>query len=182
MMDYGTGQHRRIISVNQSFESLGHTFSNALLFFHAFTGCESTSSFYGKPKTFWFKQLQSYPRRYDVTLTFKKLSWTPKKEDVDTSLAEIEKFVCYCYGRGDLQTVDMARYQIFTSKASGNLQELPPTKNSSKLHIMRSAFQGGWIWGNTIRQTICPPVSEWGWFYASDSMPSAHLCDNCRNL
>ena len=29
---------------------------------------------------------------------------------------------------------------------------------------MRSAYQSGWIWGNSVSEKACPPVAEWGWF------------------
>ena len=61
-----TGDHCRMISLNRSFESLGYSFTKALLFFHAFTSCDSTSLFLGKTKTFWFNRLQSYPRNEEV--------------------------------------------------------------------------------------------------------------------
>ena len=54
LIDFGTGDHRRIISLNRSLDSLGYSLTKALLFFHAFTGCDSTSSFFGKTKTFCF--------------------------------------------------------------------------------------------------------------------------------
>ena len=46
LIDFGTGDHRRMISLNRSFDSLGCSFTKALLLFHAFTGCDSTSSFF----------------------------------------------------------------------------------------------------------------------------------------
>ena len=45
LIDFGTGDHRIMISFNRSFESLGYSFTKALLpCFH------STSSFFGKTK------------------------------------------------------------------------------------------------------------------------------------
>ena len=59
-IDFGQGVHRRPISLQQSLKSIGNPISNALLFFHAFTGCDSSASFFGKTKSHWFKQLKSY--------------------------------------------------------------------------------------------------------------------------
>ena len=93
LIDFGTGDHRRMISLNRSFDSLGCSFTKALLLFHAFTGCDSTSSFFGKTKTFWFNQLQSYPRKEEVTEAFENLSWTPLQSAAQDNMAEIELFV-----------------------------------------------------------------------------------------
>ena len=166
-IDFGKGDHRRLISLNQSFESLGHSLSKALLFFHAFTGCDSTSSFFGRTKSYWFRQLQSYPRQNEVTKAFEQLSWNPQREVIVNNMAEIEQFVNHCYGQAQIQSVNEARFQMFTSSVSGNLRELPPSRNSLELHIMRSAYQSGWIWGNTLSQAVCPPVTEWGWLCAN---------------
>ena len=76
LINFRTGDHCRMISLNRSFESLGYSFTKALLFFHAFTGCDSTFLFFGKTITFWFNQLQSYPRNEEVTKAFGSLSCT----------------------------------------------------------------------------------------------------------
>ena len=47
-IDFGKGKNRRLISINKSFQSLGHSFSRALLFLHVFTVCDSTFSFFGR--------------------------------------------------------------------------------------------------------------------------------------
>ena len=45
VVDFGTGEHRRSLSINHSFDKLGESVCSGLPFFHAFTGCDSTSSF-----------------------------------------------------------------------------------------------------------------------------------------
>ena len=52
---------------------------------------------------------------------------------------------------------------MFISKSSDNLRDLPPAKDSLILHVMRSAYRGGWIWGNTSAEITLPSVEEWGW-------------------
>ena len=47
---------------------------------------------------------------------------------VKNSIAEVEKFVCHCYGLPLINSVNESRFQIFSSSVSGNLRELPPTK------------------------------------------------------
>ena len=125
LIDFGIGDHRRMISLNRSFESLGYSFTKALLFFYAFTYCDSTSSFFGKTKSFWFNQLHSYPRTEEVTKAFGSLSCTPLLAAVQDNMAEIELFVNHCYGQTDVLSVNGARFQIVTSSVSGNLSYLP---------------------------------------------------------
>ena len=52
--DFGTGDHRRLISINDSYDELGDSIYLGLLFFHCFTGCDSTCSFFRKIKRLWF--------------------------------------------------------------------------------------------------------------------------------
>ena len=70
----------------------------------------------------------------------------------------------HCYGQTDISSVNKARFQIFNSSVSGNLRELPPSRSSLTFHVMRSPYQSGWIWGNSVSEKACPPVAEWGWF------------------
>ena len=48
--DTGTGNKRRLISIKAIVEKIGVQFSKALLGFHAFTGCDTTSAFMRKGK------------------------------------------------------------------------------------------------------------------------------------
>ena len=64
-------------------------------------------------KTFWFNQLQSYPRNEEVTKAFGSLSFTPLLAAVQDNMAEIELFVNYCYGQTDVLSVNEARFQIY---------------------------------------------------------------------
>ena len=53
---------------------------------------------------------------------------------------------------------------MYSASTSFDLRELPPSKNALELHIiLRSAFQAGWIWGNTLSQRPTPTKLDWGW-------------------
>lgn len=45
-LQFGTGNHRRFISVNKLYEILGASICGGLPAFHAFTGCDFNPSFY----------------------------------------------------------------------------------------------------------------------------------------
>ena len=86
-IDFGTGQYRRLISINKSFQHLGQSTCLSLPFFHAFTGCDSTSSFYMKSKTHWFHHWQSHPMKSTILAAFQQLGWLPATHTVDSNLA-----------------------------------------------------------------------------------------------
>ena len=51
----GRGDQQRDISISQCYEAVGPRRANALLGFHAITGCDQTGRFNGKTKGFWWK-------------------------------------------------------------------------------------------------------------------------------
>ena len=50
IMRVGRGDHKRDINIGKSFEALGDAKSQALVGFHAFTGCDQTGKFYDHAK------------------------------------------------------------------------------------------------------------------------------------
>ena len=146
-VDFGTGDHRRLIFINVSFETLGESLCLALLFYHCSTGCDSTCSFYRKTKKFWFELWMKHPSQGDVTSAFQQLSWLPSETIVRANLGIIEKFVMSAFS-SDVHagnTINETRYSIFLSSTSNNLREIPPCKDALEHHVLRSAYQAGWI-------------------------------------
>ena len=45
VIEYGMGKNHKKISIKNLAKSLGQTRAQALVFFHAFTGCDTTSAF-----------------------------------------------------------------------------------------------------------------------------------------
>ena len=161
-VDFGTGGHRRTISINSSFIALGESTCLALSFFHAFTGCDSTCSFYRKTKKIWFEIWMKCPMWNKLTTAFQQLSWLPSSEVVKANLCVIEQFVTHVFLKKDME-LDDARYTIFSSSTSDNFREMPPSSDALEQHILRSAFQAGWVWGNTLSQLPTPYKHLWGW-------------------
>ena len=60
MVDFGSGDSRRTISINRSFSELGDAVCLGLPFFHILTGCDSTSAFYKKTKKVFFESWMDY--------------------------------------------------------------------------------------------------------------------------
>ena len=78
--DFGTGDHRRLPSINDSYDELGDFICLGLLFFHCFTGCDSTCSFFRKTKRFWFDLWMKQQVQDNVTSVFQHLSWLPSED------------------------------------------------------------------------------------------------------
>ena len=149
--DTGFGNKRRLISINNILDKLGKEFSKCLVGFHAFTGCDTTSSFIRKGKVRPFKLLQSTSSFWHA---FQNLG---DSQIVTNSLiASLQSFVCAMYGKKTLNHVDevrhdlaMLRFKASTGVVSGfegtDLCFLPPCLASLILHIKRSNYQC-YIW------------------------------------
>ena len=118
---------------------------------HAFSGCDTVSSFCGIGKKTVFDVWRSLPSL--VTL-FGCLSETPEAI-TDDCMGEIERFVVLLYSRtSQLLTVNAARKQLF-SYGNRKLENLPPTRAAMYQHAKRASFQAGYIWGQAL---IANPV------------------------
>ena len=88
----------RYINLNQLHESLGETLCNSLPAYHAFTGCDYTSSFCRKGKVKPFKMLQ---QDTDAQRAFFQLG--TEMNISENTIAAIQKYTCFMYGMNKLK-------------------------------------------------------------------------------
>lgn len=162
-LDYGMGQYRRLIFINDSLKNLGKKTCLGLLFFHAFSGCDSTSYTFEKSKVFLLTLWLTSPYKDDLDEAFQKLSCCPSLNDVQTSMNIIQRYVCKAfYPSEDLSLTD-TRIALFKCSTADDLRKIPPSHDSLLQHVLRSAYTAGWVWGNTLTQQKPPPKELWGW-------------------
>jgi len=150
--------------------------------FHAFTGCDTVSSFGGRGKKTAWKVWEVFP---EVTEAFEHLLLMEEIGDSVTSV--LERFVVLLYDRtSDLMGVNEARKSLFTQK-SRNLENLLPTQDSLVQHIKRASYQA-----NCWNEALClnpnlPSPMDWGWQKSSagwqplwTNLPEAS--DSCHEL
>ena len=117
----------------------GPQLCDALPGLHAFTGCDSVSSFSGKGKKASLKQCR---KNEAACQTMTILGRSFNTDDVLFSLCE--KFVCHMYGYPEVYRVDNCRYQMFASKQTQS-HCLPPCQDALKQHTMRANYQAA-VW------------------------------------
>lgn len=163
---FGTGKSYHYIPAHLIAEKIGPEKALALQFFHAFTGCDTTSAFAGKGKKTAWDVWTVCP---NITPVFACLSRWPT-EVTDDMLQDIERYVVLLYCRTSVSTeVNDARKELF-SKGNRTLENIPPTKGALIQHIRRATFQAACIWGQTlISQPEIGSPSDWGWFYQQSS-------------
>jgi hypothetical protein len=133
-------------------------------FFHALTGSDSTTFFFKKSKIHLFRTWQNSMNYDELTATFQRLSWLSSEASITASYPILQQFIIAAYGgKQNYENLDKFRLDLFKTASSNNLRDIPPSKKGLSLHIRRSAFQAGWIWGNTTSQECSPPPDQFGW-------------------
>ena len=135
----GTGNSRQILDVRAIHSYLSEIHPStplALIGLHAFTGCDSVSSFHGKGKVRPIKLMLGEHKFVDF------FSQVGRTFEVDEGLvSKSEEFVCSLYGQ-DLKHVNDARTALF--KTGKHMDDtLPPNKDSLEKHLLRANYQAG---------------------------------------
>ena len=130
----------RYISVHEIVALLGDSTSMALPAFHAFTGCDSTASFFGRGKKTAWQIWQAYP---EVTSAFLYMSSpNPSKQHLQTLSPLIQGFVNRLYGvTGEASaTVDSGRVHLLIHQGKP-FQDMPPSSDALEQKILRTTYQ-----------------------------------------
>ena len=124
---FGMGRNFRFISVNSICAVLGEPRSTSLPVFHALTGCDTTSCFFGKGKKSAWQAWEIFP---EVTPTFEMLVKTPFMQlTTDSPLfKQIERYTVILYDKlSPLSDINLTRMELFC-KNSRAMDKLPPTQ------------------------------------------------------
>ena len=121
------------------YRSLGLLKSLALPAFHALTGCDIASSFYGHGKRGAWNTWETLPDLTDDLITLS--SNTASKEDVLRAMPTISKFVVRLYGvrERDIKSVDEAR--LYLLHKGKNFDSMPQSSDTLHLHVQRATYQ-----------------------------------------
>ena len=134
----------------------------AIVFFHAFTGCDLVSNMYGiGKKTAW----SIWSRLPELTQTMITLTENPDEFTEDSvHMAVIEKFTVLMYNKtSSKSTVNEARQFLFTHKLK-SLESIPPTKAALFQHTKRAVLVSSFIWHRANQRILSiPDPSVYGW-------------------
>ena len=165
---FGTGKNFRYIPIHEIAASLGPAKSQTLPIFHAYTGCDTVSSFATKGKKSAWDTWKVYD---EITATFLALSAGPSNI-TDEEVARLERFTILLYDRtSHLTSIDEARKHLFTKKGR-TMDALPPSRAALIQHIKRAVYQGGHCWGKMLQVSIqLPSPGDWGWTDSANWKP-----------
>ena len=93
---FGTGKSFRYLAAHEMAKALGPDRCTALPMFHAFTGCDTVSSFFGRGKKSAWNTWMNFD---DVTRAFCALAATPCISAIEDCMQVLEQFVVLLYDR-----------------------------------------------------------------------------------
>jgi len=157
-IELGVSKTKRWIPIHILAVRIGEEICRAMLFWYAFTGCDTVSQFQGRgKKTAWQTWIQ-YP---EATQTFINLSslCTPSADDN----AVIERYVILLYDKTSAcSNVNDCRRQLFTQQGR-MIDSCPRTQDALNQKTLR-AMQQARIWANCL--LLSEPevdINEWWW-------------------
>ena len=159
---FGNKNNTIMYSINQIAEKLGQRVCEALPVFHAFTGCDTTSSFYRKGKRIAWNAWKCFASITDVFYDIRHNPFQQLSESVE-NFSLLEKFTIAMYDKGSTSVdINEARREMFTKKSTG-IESIPPTKDALLQHAKRAVYQAG-IWSTCYQnEPIYPNPQEFGW-------------------
>jgi hypothetical protein len=159
-MKAGTSKHRRYIAVHEI--ECNDGVRDSLLGFHAITGCDTVSQFFGISKKSAWKVFSHMPH----LLLQLGVAHSPGAR----VLAKAEEFVCRLYDpTSATKSIHTQRCSQFR-KGKGILDNLPPTQDALLLHIRRAHYQA-LVWRNsTVANPELPNPQTSGWCMEQDKL------------
>ena len=152
--DYGVGKNRNSVCLNDY--QVPPDEREALIGFHAVTGNDYTSAFFGKGKD---------KCKQEFVTAFQEIGngWALSENAIDS----FEKFVCKLYGGKKIRVND-ARYELFQKKYVKeskviDLSLLPPCRSSLILHLNRCNYVACMWKSSPVANITYPPPSQHGW-------------------
>lgn len=179
--DTGTGDKRRLLSIDTIISHHGPDLSKYIVGLHAMSGCDTTSAFVRKGKV---KPLKITKKHKDFVNAFSELG---KEENVSEEvLTVLEQFVCCLYGK-QCDNINKLRYekvqQKFTSRKllsdteGTDMSLLPPCQSSLIMHIKRVNHQA-FVWKNShVQFPELPNPIHHGWCRDDENGLDYDWCD-----
>ena len=141
----GCGLKQKKVYLSPIYNALPQGIANALLGFHALSGCDYTGSFFGKSKQTCWNALMKCDE--DIVNSLSNLG--NSLSIVETDMCNIEKLICQIYAVGTkISSMKELRWHLF-SKQQFTDEKLPPTQSALQQVIVRSNYVA-MIWKNSI--------------------------------
>jgi len=147
--EFDVGKDKRWLPIHKYATTLSEEKCNGILFWYAFTGCDTMSSFYGRSKkTAW----DVWKVCNDITNVCIRLSKHGQLDVKNEDVKKLERFVVLLYDRtSDVESVNECRQILFAQKGR-NIELIPPTEDALYQHIKRAVLQARFIWNTSLQK------------------------------
>ena len=155
-----------VYSIREACQVIDPVVRQHILFIHAWSGCDTTSSTFGQGKT---QLLKLFPKSERIQ------SFADSFTDMDKTVLEIansgNQVFCQLYGGGEsssLTTLRHNRYQTMIARSNRiEPERLPPTERAAHFHSLRVHLQ---VIQWKLLQNKCLDPLEWGWTLENQRM------------
>ena len=156
----GVGPRRREIHIGEIYEKLGKEKSEALIKWHALTGCDCTGRIQGKTKVNCLSKFMA-PEKSVIQDIGGLGVGTEPTEDV---ISGCMKFLMSLFSNDVNMNPATCRWSKYKHLPAGHgVEALPPTEGAWLEHIKRAHFQA-LVWDNDCCEQPCFPAPEsLGW-------------------
>ena len=158
-IEFGVGKHLKFLPIHEIANSLGPQACTAYLFFHSFSGCDTTSTLHRKGKKSFS---DTWKKMASATPVFEKMATSPG-DICQAGRDIIEQFVVALYCKAfDGTKVNEARRYLFASRGTA-IENIPQTAAALNEHVKRSVLQANkWYECLEAHRIEMDPLN-WGW-------------------
>ena len=150
----GVGRNKRLIDIS-AIARKNADLAPYIIGLHAFSGCDTVSSFSGKGKATVIKKLRSSEVAQKL---FGQMG--ERFSETKSMLQLAEQVVCKLYSI-NANSVNAARYAVFCTASSES--NMPPTEDALKFHLRRANYQAA-VWKRSDKARIDAPSPDGhGW-------------------
>ena len=168
---FGTGKNFRYYNINSIVQELGADKSQALPFFHTFSGCDTASQFHGKGKKPVWDAWKSYP---SITASFAQIFNDPFKPiTVQSELFKtLERFTCIIYDKTtEHDSVNDLRQESF-SRHSKLIENIPPTQVKTIQYYFKPLFNISFYFVGSITSALQTSTLSMWYLESKFSVPA----------
>jgi hypothetical protein len=160
---FGRGKTFRHIPIHEIVQQMTPIQCRGILFFHAFTGSDITSSFLGKGKRTGWNIWECMGDNLSAIFATFASSEAQQFAITSDEMKILESFTVKLYCKtSSVESVNQARQEMFTQGVK-SLEALPPTRDALYQHARRSIF-ATMQWASSLqKERQLPPANDWGW-------------------
>ncbi len=146
------------VPVHELSQSLGPRYCRLLPFVHAFSGKDDVSSLYGIGKCKMLKLADNVD-----TAALASIGETESVLPSEEAVTSARTLLMAAYGGKDFTSLSALRAHLFIIRDKGDLQCLPPTEASFRLHFLRSVIATTEQKRAHLPNQNLPPATDFGW-------------------